>query len=241
MISVEQIRAGRALLGWTQKQLASAAGLSVRALNMIELEQVVPREDTLRQIRSALNAEQVAFGSDHGVKLMKDRLEISNLEGPSSKEALMKDIVAQLRWRGGSSCYVGPFEEEFAKINRSLLNNFYHQCAEYNIREMNIVERGYIRFVARPKFYRWLEREQLGEMAFCVYHDTVALFTGTKGDQIVLIHNKGIAAYFMRQHRALWQRAKQLPFVARLKEFEGGVWTTERAEAAWQAVRKMGY
>jgi transcriptional regulator with XRE-family HTH domain len=241
MITIEQIRAGRALLGWTQKQLASAAGLSVRALNMIELGQVVPRADTLRQLYESLSSQQIKFEPDHGVKLLTDRLDITRFEGLTSKEALMEDIIQQLRWRGGTSYYVGPFEEEFARLNRTVLNAFYKQCWDYNIREMNITEKGYTQFVAKPKFYRWLERDQLGEMAFCVYHDTTALFTGPKGDQIVILRNRGIANYFLRQHKSLWQRARELPFLGRMSEFDGGQWTMERAEAAAIKAKKLGY
>jgi transcriptional regulator with XRE-family HTH domain len=241
MLSIQQIRAARALLGWTQKQLAQAAGLSVRALNMIELEQVIPRAETLRQLYEAFSAQQIKFEADHGVKLLKDRLEISRLGGVANKEELMEDIITQLRWSGGLCSYVGPYEEEFVRINRSLLNIFYKKCWEYRIKEAIISAKGYTRFVARPAFYRWLEPELIGEMAFCVYSDTTALFTGSKGEQIVILRNKGIASYFLRQHKALWQRARELPFLSHMREFDGGIWTMERAEAAWQKAKKFGY
>ena len=64
MISSAQIRAGRALLKWTQATLAAHAAVSIVTLNMIETEQVAARAKTLNAIRVALEAAGVAFIGD---------------------------------------------------------------------------------------------------------------------------------------------------------------------------------
>jgi transcriptional regulator with XRE-family HTH domain len=242
MITFEQIRAARGLLGWTQRELADAAGISLRTLNMIEQGETLPRRETLKQIREALEAQQVAFGADHGVRLLTNRLEIERHVGPAAKEVLMKDVITQLRWRGGDVCYMGGDEEEFLKIDRRLLDTFYRDCANYKINEHVIVPKGYIRFVARPSHYRWLEERQIGQISYSVYGDTLVLVTGRRGDQLVFIRNRQLAEHFMRQFKTLWQSAVILPFLKFMKETEGGgPWTMARAEAAYEKVKKMGY
>jgi transcriptional regulator with XRE-family HTH domain len=64
MITAAQIRAGRGLLKWTQGVLASRAAVSVVTLNMIESEQVQPRNRTLEAIRTVLEGEGVRFIGD---------------------------------------------------------------------------------------------------------------------------------------------------------------------------------
>lgn len=64
MITSSQIRAGRGLLKWTQGVLASRASVSVVTLNMIESDQVVPRNRTLDSIRNALEGEGIRFIGD---------------------------------------------------------------------------------------------------------------------------------------------------------------------------------
>lgn len=64
MITSAQIRAGRGLLKWTQAALAARASLSIVTLNMIESDQVAPRNRTLDAIRRALEGEGVRFIGD---------------------------------------------------------------------------------------------------------------------------------------------------------------------------------
>lgn len=63
-ITSAQIRAGRGLLKWTQGVLASRASVSVVTLNMIESDQVAPRNRTLDAIRSVLEGEGIRFIGD---------------------------------------------------------------------------------------------------------------------------------------------------------------------------------
>jgi DNA-binding XRE family transcriptional regulator len=62
-----QIRAGRALLKWTQATLAHRAAISTVTLTMIENETVRPRDVTLAAIRRALEAGGVRFLEENGV------------------------------------------------------------------------------------------------------------------------------------------------------------------------------
>ncbi|MFT8643209.1 helix-turn-helix domain-containing protein [Gluconacetobacter sp.] len=71
-----QIRAGRALIGWTQERLAVACGLPKRTIARIELAEGNPRLTTLTAIRTALETAGVEFiaenGGGAGVRLRKD-------------------------------------------------------------------------------------------------------------------------------------------------------------------------
>jgi transcriptional regulator with XRE-family HTH domain len=64
MITPEQIRAGRALLGITQSELAERAGISTTGLNNIERGNADPKASTLRAIEAALNDGGVIFLAD---------------------------------------------------------------------------------------------------------------------------------------------------------------------------------
>lgn len=62
MILAEQIKAARAILNLSQKQLAGKAGLAVATLNNIERgAQTDPKISTLKAIRRALEAEGIEF------------------------------------------------------------------------------------------------------------------------------------------------------------------------------------
>jgi transcriptional regulator with XRE-family HTH domain len=73
MIDPAQIRAARALLGWSQHQLALAAGLSRPSIDNFEHERFQPRPRTIKAILAALNHAGVEFTGHHvGLKIWAD-------------------------------------------------------------------------------------------------------------------------------------------------------------------------
>ncbi len=82
MITAEQIKAARAMLDMSQKQLAQQAGISLATLNNIErAAQLDPKISTMKAIQAALEAERIEFitGSldGAGVCLMPKRMPLA--------------------------------------------------------------------------------------------------------------------------------------------------------------------
>ncbi|MBU3887210.1 helix-turn-helix transcriptional regulator [Methylosinus sp. KRF6] len=77
MITPQQIRGARAMLGMTQASLAEAAGISTTAVNNIERGAADPKTSTLVAIQRALEAAGVEFipenGGGAGVRLRNKR------------------------------------------------------------------------------------------------------------------------------------------------------------------------
>jgi transcriptional regulator with XRE-family HTH domain len=76
-VSIRQIKAARALLAWSQEELAAAAKVSVPTIKRLEAQDgpLGGRSDTGGKIRSALEAAGVDFidenGGGPGVRLRK--------------------------------------------------------------------------------------------------------------------------------------------------------------------------
>ena len=70
-----QLRAARALLGWSQERLADASGVSIPTIKRLEpgVGLVQTRVDTLDKLRRALEGAGVEFtnGGEPGVKLRR--------------------------------------------------------------------------------------------------------------------------------------------------------------------------
>lgn len=77
MINSAQCRAGRALLNWSQQQLADAARVGVVTVRQFESGGSEPRNATLDVIRRALESAGVIFveenGEGPGVRLKKGK------------------------------------------------------------------------------------------------------------------------------------------------------------------------
>lgn len=76
MITPAQMRAGRALLGWSQQQLADAASIGLASVNNYERGASDPRLSTLREARDAMAKAGVIFiepagGEGEGARLAK--------------------------------------------------------------------------------------------------------------------------------------------------------------------------
>ena len=61
MISARQIRAARALLDWSQQDLADRAIVSVNVIRRLESASVDPRLSTILAVKSALEGAGVEF------------------------------------------------------------------------------------------------------------------------------------------------------------------------------------
>lgn len=72
MITSRQVRAARALLGWTQEMLADDALVALTALKRLESVSDLPvREDTRHQVVKALEAAGIVFlDSERGEGVM---------------------------------------------------------------------------------------------------------------------------------------------------------------------------
>jgi transcriptional regulator with XRE-family HTH domain len=77
MVTSRQIRAGRALLGWTQTMLADRALVAINTVRAIEQDRPYPKEDTVQAVEHALRKAGVVFLSEgplgEGVRLAKPR------------------------------------------------------------------------------------------------------------------------------------------------------------------------
>lgn len=78
MITGTQVRAARALLGWSQQRLAEAADVSLPTIKRVELRanELAGRVRTVEKIRAAVEAAGVVLIDDdqhggHGVRLAK--------------------------------------------------------------------------------------------------------------------------------------------------------------------------
>lgn len=81
MITSQQSRAARALLGWTQETLADKALVSLTALKRLESGRRAVYESTEDQVRRTLEANGIVFLSSdqgEGVMLVRAKVEARN-------------------------------------------------------------------------------------------------------------------------------------------------------------------
>jgi transcriptional regulator with XRE-family HTH domain len=91
MLTIEQCRAARGLLNWTQQDLADACGLSKTAINNFEKRHSDIKVESLRAIRLAFESADIEFTPQNGLRKREDSIEI--LKGEMAIDDLFEDIL----------------------------------------------------------------------------------------------------------------------------------------------------
>src|SRR4051812_8484848 len=97
MITIEQIKAARGLLDWSQEDLARKAELSKAAINNLERRIVLPRFATLQKIQTTMENAGVEFIEGPGVRQRGEILQVRLLEGKDAIFRLFDDITQVLK------------------------------------------------------------------------------------------------------------------------------------------------
>ena len=113
MPTIAQMRAARALLDWSQSDLADKAGLSQTGIARIENDTNQPNSSTLEKIGTAFDAADVEFINDSGVKKRKG--EIRTLKGVEGFKTFMNEIYEHAQTHGGEFCLHNARPENWHK------------------------------------------------------------------------------------------------------------------------------
>ena len=217
MISIEQIRAARALLDLNQNELASLAGISMRTLNTLERAVVAPRTETLRALQAVLEARGIEFLPDHGVKLRSERLDVIKIEGAHAVGKFLDDIIDQLKEGGGEVLFNGIDERRFANIDNVIMDRYYRQQHKFKITERLLVREGDFYFIEHPTRYRWATKNHFSRVVHAIYGDSTSFFFWEPAIRLVIIRNPSVAETFRNQFNATWEEASVPPGVNKLK------------------------
>ena len=93
-IQAPQVKAARALLGWSQEDLAEAAKLSITTIRTMELG-YAPRSSTLLHICKTIESNGLEFTDGEGVRRRDDEVKV--LKGSDSCDKLFADIQKTIK------------------------------------------------------------------------------------------------------------------------------------------------
>ncbi len=192
MPTIEQIRAARALIGWSQGDLADRSGLSQTGIARIENGSNQPNSNTLERIVNAFDSMNIEFIGDSGVKKRTGRIRV--LKGQKGFREFMDDVYETSKKHGGEICVFNVDERNWIKW----MGKDRYDAHSKRMRELPnpvnmkiIVEEGDNFFIA-SKFaeYRWFPREEFNSQSFYSYGNKFALIRFSEDDVIVQILNQ---------------------------------------------------
>ena len=113
MPTLEQIRAARALLGWSQHDLAEKAGLSQTGIARIENGTNQPNSKTIAKIEASFDAADVEFIDTTGVR--KRSRDIRTLEGSEGFRKLLDEVYEAAKAGDSNMCLFNGVPSLFFK------------------------------------------------------------------------------------------------------------------------------
>lgn len=208
MISSKQIKAARALLDWTQSELADVSGLHLNAINKIENDTGEARLSSLSAIKAACENAGIKFRGQKGVELREDVFETIRIEGKEFLSRMIDDILISFQHKEDQLLCCNPDEKMFNSFDPAQAERYYSRMKHVGFNERVLTCAGYKAFAHHSENYRWLSPDILGKIAYTVYQDRVA-FTNWNLRETLIIRNKPLSETFRGQFEFLWTNANR--------------------------------
>ena len=210
MITKEQCRAARSLLGLKQSELAESCGISKTAITNFESGVFNPRTDTMSLIQEAFEKAGIEFIGDYGVQKRKHLFKV--LSGENMLPDLWDDIFEMLKDEGGEVLISHLDERSVFQKYPEKLSAHLKRLKDHNITERLLVREDDTFFTQEPECYRWLPHDVFrAGMTFFVYGRRLAL-QFWDGSLILIIEYPEICAEERKRFEFLWENAKIPPY-----------------------------
>lgn len=201
----EQSKAARALLNWTQDDLARASGISKPSIISFEKGGANTQSETHKLIWVAFTRADIDFPDGNTVRKKTDYVEV--LKGPNALKDLWDDIFASLKDNGGEVLITNVDEKRTLDIEKSALTEHLERLKKHHISERLLSCEGDTYFLMPHDNYRWISKElfTLG-MSSYIYQGKVALQLW-ENSLITLIHSKDAYEAEKKRFEYMWDNA----------------------------------
>jgi transcriptional regulator with XRE-family HTH domain len=209
MLECSQIRAARALLNWSQSDLAKASQMANSSIKNIENENTTARRETLTQIRGAFESNGIEFLPGSGVKMKNDNVTI--VKGKDATPALYDNLYMTAHASSDREILILGLDEVFAAQYDGLLRLQDHNARlmKAGIKQKILTGEGVSEFLCEPSCYRLLPRDSFGRTSpVYIYGDRIATHTGTLRRQAMIIDDRSLAQVMRTVFLSLWSAAR---------------------------------
>lgn len=213
--TVEQIRAARALIGWSQGELADQAGLSQTGIARIENGTNQPNSTTIGKITSAFDKADIEFIGDSGVK--KRTGEVRTLKNVNGFRTFINSVYDVAKNEGGKICvfnsdhtnfYKWCGGEEWYKMHAKRM-----QAVSDNIDMRVIVAEQDNQFIGSSfAQYRWFPKDLWNDQTIYAYGDYLAFLNFLEDDvRVMILKQPKFTEGFRVLFDIAWNDVAQIP------------------------------
>jgi transcriptional regulator with XRE-family HTH domain len=218
-INASQIRAARALLDWSQEELADASELSVATIRKIETGHLSPRDTTTDAIRDALETARIEFLPPLGVRLRTN--DVMMLDGEDCNLQLLDDIYSTTKGKKDEVLFLNADptlvdDEEIRALVRTRKNG---------VKWRFLIREGNTHMHYPLDEYRWIPEKFFKRNIQLVYGTKVAMgfhvdSARNRTTKIIVIDSAPLAASIRNMFEFLWENCRKPGFTTAPKVYE---------------------
>lgn len=219
MPTIEQIRAARALIGWSQGELAEQAGLSQTGIARIENGTNQPNSSTIDKITKAFDRADIEFIGETGVK--KKTGEVRVYRGSDGFSFFLDDVYTTAKQYGTAEKPVQIFLSNVMHSNwvkwmgaEKWENHVKRMTAARDVMDVRIIVRENDKYFPASAYskYKWMPKETFSDKSFYSYHDTLAFLNFKPDDvEIMIMRHKDFALGYRNLFLIAWEKVAITP------------------------------
>ncbi|MGB9154835.1 MAG: helix-turn-helix transcriptional regulator [Alphaproteobacteria bacterium] len=210
-VSARQIKAARALLDWSQEDLAVKTRLSISTIRSMELG-FTPRASTAKEICNAVEYAGLEFTEGEGVRR---RLDIGFYHKSDSCDKLLDDMLQTVEEKGGD--VLGYVQSQAMLLQSCGIHgqkNFYRLEQLHKITTVKcVVTESTAAVLSLPPFqFRLLTEQNVSPSYFYVYGNKyVMILPNSDGNfRFIVLSLMAHAQAYQKHFQTLWDRASPL-------------------------------
>ena len=205
MLTIEQCRGARGVLGWTQQDLADNSGLSKTAINNFEKGHSDIKAESLRAIRMAFESAEIEFLEQDGLRKKSDYVRI--LKGPHAMGELLDDIDRTMTSSNGEILISNVDNTLSSQISTQKLFDHIDLLKTNKISQRVLCIEGTKNVLSPGDECRWIPKEQaIGSQVTFIYGTKVA-FQLWEQSMIIIIDSAEAQVAETRRFEKTWADA----------------------------------
>lgn len=222
LISAEQIRAARALLGWSQEDLATASGISTATIFNLEKGHLAFR--SVAEVRQAFESSGIEFLPHDGLRRRAE--DISILQGRDSVDRLFVDMEQAGKNNDGEVLCTCRSEELLWR-SLGVVDGTARQLEPLLMRltkpRLLIAELRSPQLLIPYFAVRGLAKQQLSPIPTFIYADrhVLAQLEGVAHPRFIIIRSTGMAQSYRSHFELLWDQAMPVVAAPAIKRVKG--------------------
>lgn len=208
MITRYQITAARALLEWTQDDLANASGVSKDMISKIEGGKSAGSLKSIQAIEGGLSVAGIEFSENDGVK--RSSAQIRVLKGQKGFLEFYDEVFEEVQKTGVTSVRVSNVNErKFVQWQGDQLKEHSQRMNALGTSYQILIQHGDTYFPASDYAeYRWMPEGTFYSVPFYIYGKKVAMLIFDENEpRIYILSEPELCSVYKAQFESLWQQS----------------------------------